>query len=936
MIGTYGGGGGGGSSGTGGSGAGGLGGGGAGTTSTGGSGVANTGGGGGGGSTTGGGAGGSGLVVVQYAYLYSGLVTLGGPIDLQSASTLDAYGSSGVLSVTGLISTSTGTGGLTIASSNSAGGIVRFSNANTYLGNTTINSGATLQMNNTNAIPNGSGKGNVLLSGTLDLNNFSTVVNGLTSTGGTVLVVGNTSAAPLVVTNALTLTGNLTLDVTGTATTAGLYRLVSYGSQTGAGTVAAINVNAGYSLTNSGTEYDLTHKATIGTITPTLAASTPTGSIITGGSLTFSFTATNSAPAGSSALNFTTTAGTNVTGTVAGTTTVAAGSTSGAVIGLSFNGATVGASQSGSFTLTDANATNSPQTGTVSVDVYDHATSNLTTGTLALGNVHFGYTAPVTSNSLTATNGSNTDFRVNLKGSAAPNGNISLNSISAVGPGGNGTIAATLAAGQAVGAISTPFTYTFADDSTLSGASANVGTATLTTTGLVYSGQSVWSTNGNGTWGTLATSFGTNWGANQGSPGLDPGFTNTDTATFDNSVLTAGSNAIVTLDGANPSLKSITFNTATGGSSYTIAQGSFSGFLTLSSNTGTASILDSAGSHTISAPVTLSSNLNVAVTNALDTLTISGNISGGSNTLTMNAGAGTLVLSGGSNAFGNTAVSTGTIQFGAVAGQVSATGTVTVGTVGATASAGSITGNGTIASTAGNSVTINDGGSIRGGTAGTYGTLTLGTGATPTSLTLNSTTGAGSPGVGSTLTTEVLHSGAAGNIANSSLIDLSAHPSSFVNLGGTGTAALGTSTGNHININIVDTNGALVNTESYTIILAKAFQVNGSSSPTPTNFKLNGTQLSTVGDGVTPTSIDSGTFGSVGTSGIANVSVPTNNTFGSSQQWALLIDPTGQYLELSIGTTAAPEAHHILLICVVVLLAGYAIRRRMKAAAVVA
>ncbi len=672
------------------------------------------------------------------------------------------------------------------------------------------------------------------------------------------------------------------------------------------------------------------HKATQTFTGPTTTAV----SIITGGTTSVSAALNNTAPVNSAALAVNLADNGGAAGVVSSLTsssgaTVAAGSSS-TITGTLTGGTTYGAGLSWSISNTDANAVPSSATTSGTVNVYNHATSTLTTGTLALGNVHFGYTAPVTSNSLTATNGSNTDFRVNLKGSAAPSGNISLSSISAVGPGGNGTIAATLAAGQAVGAISTPFTYTFADDSTLSGASANVGTATLTTTGLVYSGQSVWSTNGNGTWGTLATSFGTNWGANQGSPGLDPGFTNTDTATFDNSVLTAGSNAIVTLDGANPSLKSITFNTATGGSSYTIAQGSFSGFLTLSSNTGTASILDSAGSHTISAPVTLSSNLNVAVTNALDTLTISGNISGGSNTVTMNTGAGTLILSG-SNTFGSTAVSTGTIQFGASAGQVSATGTVTVGTVGATAAAGSITGNGTIASTVGNSVTINDGGNIRGGTAGTYGTLTLGTGATPTSLTLNSTTGVGAgAGIGSTLTTEVLHTGAAGNIANSSLIDLSAHASSFVNLGGTGTAALGTSTGNHININIVDTNGALVNTESYTIILAKAFQVNGSSSPTPTNFKLNGTQLSTSGDGVTPTSIDSGNFGTVGTSGIANVTVSNNGGFTSSQSWALLIDPTGQYLELSIGTTAAPEAHHILLICVMVLLAGYAIRRQLQ------
>ncbi len=289
-------------------------------------------------------------------------------------------------------------------------------------------------------------------------------------------------------------------------------------------------------------------------------------------------------------------------------------------------------------------------------------------------------------------------------------------------------------------------------------------------------------------------------------------------------------------------------------------------------------------------------------------------------------GGGALTLSGANSYTGGTTVNGGTLLANNVSGSATGSGNVVVN------SGGNLGGNGFIVSTGANGVTINDGGSIRGGTAGTYNTLTLGTNTTPTSLTLNSTTGAGLPSVGSTLTTEVLHSAGDGvnTLHSSSLIDLSAHASSFVNLGGSGTAALGTGTGNHININIVDTTTSLVATESYTIILAKAFQVNGSTSPTLTNFKLNGTQLSTVGDGVTPTSIDSGNFGSVGTSGIANVTVSNNAGFGPSQSWALLIDPTGQYLELSINPTASPEAHHILLICVVVLLAGYAVRRRFQ------
>ena len=47
------------------------------------------------------------------------------------------------------------------------------------------------------------------------------------------------------------------------------------------------------------------------------------------------------------------------------------------VSGFSFNGATVGAGQTGSFTLSDSTASNSPATGNVSVNVYGHSNAAL-------------------------------------------------------------------------------------------------------------------------------------------------------------------------------------------------------------------------------------------------------------------------------------------------------------------------------------------------------------------------------------------------------------------------------------------------------------------------------------------------------------------------------------------------------------------------------
>ena len=73
----------------------------------------------------------------------TGKLTLSGSINVQSASTLDAVGSGGLLNVTGPMYDS---GGITVASSSGAGGVVVYSNSMTYTGPTTINSGATLQL----------------------------------------------------------------------------------------------------------------------------------------------------------------------------------------------------------------------------------------------------------------------------------------------------------------------------------------------------------------------------------------------------------------------------------------------------------------------------------------------------------------------------------------------------------------------------------------------------------------------------------------------------------------------------------------------------------------------------------------------------------------------------------------------------------------------
>lgn len=363
-----------------------------------------------------------------------------------------------------------------------------------------------------------------------------------------------------------------------------------------------------------------TQPAVIGQITAIPAS----GSIITGGSLPFSITVQNSASDGSQDLNFSAAAGANVGGSIVGPVNVPAGNTSAPQAGLNFTGTAIGPNKEGQFIVSDANAANSPQTGLVSVNVFDHATpsndtgafGSFTGGTLDIGNIHLGYSSPVTSaGSLAVFNGSLGDYRVALAGSGAQTGGstagLTLNSIGgggAITPGGSAAISATLAPGLSAGAVNQSFTYTFRDDSALGGASANVGTTTITVTGTIYSGQSIWRgrqvftgaqpmASTNGTWGDF-----TNWSG--GSPGLDPNFTTTDSATFG----AQSGSVTVDLAGVNPHVNSLVFN-QTG--DYTIVDTAGTGSITLA---GVAPSIAGAGTHTIAVPLSLGAGTHITVT----------------------------------------------------------------------------------------------------------------------------------------------------------------------------------------------------------------------------------------------------------------------------------------------------------------------------------
>ena len=129
-------------------------------------------------------------------------LTNNGGIDMSSATTnltlncSYALGNSAIWNVASSQTLTMGgavSGGSGLNITKQGSGKLILSGANTYSGATTI-SGGTLQLGASGVIPDGSGKGDVSLSGgsTLDLNGYSETVNGLTGASGT--FVDNTAA----------------------------------------------------------------------------------------------------------------------------------------------------------------------------------------------------------------------------------------------------------------------------------------------------------------------------------------------------------------------------------------------------------------------------------------------------------------------------------------------------------------------------------------------------------------------------------------------------------------------------------------------------------------------------------------------------------------------------------------------------------------------
>ena len=306
--------------------------------------------------------------------------------------------------------------------------------------------------------------------------------------------------------------------------------------------------------------------------------------------------------------------------------------------------------------------------GSVFVDVYRLATTGTLPSLVNLGNVHLSGTFGTSALSIQNTaSGDGFSEGLNASGGSLTGAASTSGSITNLGGGltgmnvlvGLGGSANTSTAGAKTGTV----LISLASNGSISthGNTSLTG-QTVTVTGFVYSGQGIWNTNGGGNWSDSAK-----WQTDGGVPGLDAGFVNTDSATF-GTVVGSGT-AMINLNGASPSLAGVVFNNA--GGSYLVAQNSGSSPLRLNNGAGAATITGSNGTHAISAPVELDSDLLVTVVNSADTLTLSGSVSqsGGARSL-VKTGSGTLQMTGVSTYTGTTSVQAGTLV---VSGSLSGT-----------------------------------------------------------------------------------------------------------------------------------------------------------------------------------------------------------------------------------------------------------------------
>jgi fibronectin-binding autotransporter adhesin len=241
----------------------------------------------------------------------SNVVTnLTGNVTLNNNSSINAAISAFLANTTVSLTLSgqiTGVAGFTFSgkSTNGTGTLTLTNTANDYAGNTTIAS-STLKVGAASVIPDGTGKGNVIINGgatqagTLDLNGFDETINGLSGTSNT--VVGE------VVNNATGTARTLTVGAgNSTASFAGIIR----DNTSGTGTLALTKTGSGTQTLTGGSTFSGGTLINAGTLSVNNALGSATGS----GSVTVANTGTLAGSNGSGGLG-------SLLGTIVGPVTV--------------------------------------------------------------------------------------------------------------------------------------------------------------------------------------------------------------------------------------------------------------------------------------------------------------------------------------------------------------------------------------------------------------------------------------------------------------------------------------------------------------------------------------------------------------------------------------------------------------------------------------
>jgi len=209
----------------------------------------------------------------------SGLLTLAGTITGNDPATSVVLQGAGNILVSGKV---TGTSGL-FSGSTGAGTRTLNNPSNDFSGNTTM-SGGTLRLGASGVIPDGSGKGNLVMIptspnvATLDLAGFNETINGLTNSGTGSSVVDNSA-------------GNATLTVGGNNQTSTFGGVI----KNSAGNLALTKIGSGtltLSGTNSYTGNTAVNGGTLQILLPSLATNS-TISVSQGAVLQLDFTGTN-------------------------------------------------------------------------------------------------------------------------------------------------------------------------------------------------------------------------------------------------------------------------------------------------------------------------------------------------------------------------------------------------------------------------------------------------------------------------------------------------------------------------------------------------------------------------------------------------------------------------------------------------------------------